>query len=68
MRYPPARPRRFAPAERFRAERDAGAFAANMGALPVLVVRGEGDGDGDGESFTLGQSHAIAVSSRDATA
>ena len=50
----------FAPAERFRAERDAGAFAANMGALPVLVVRGEGDGDGDGESFTLGQSHAIA--------
>ena len=28
----------FAPAERFRAERDAGAFAANMGALPVLVA------------------------------
>lgn len=56
VRYPLGAARSgFALHEQYIRARDAGAFAANMDSLPVLLVREDG-----GANWMLGQSHAIA--------
>jgi len=56
IRYPMAAARGgFTLAKQFLKDREAGAFAVNMGSLPVLDVRGP-----SGDVQRLGQSHAIA--------